>query len=98
MCCVQENASKPPLTAKLEEGLLSGTKVEKVHTKTKGYEEALRGNPISSNEGLDTHVRKGNEPQNHKTHLGLKKSKLKEKKRVKEKAREKPDQKYEPPH
>lgn len=97
-CCVHENALKPPSTTKLEESLLGGTKVKKVDTKGKGYEEDLRGNPIPSNQGLDAPVMRGNEPKNYETRLGLRKNKHKEEKRVKDKVREKLDQKYEHPH
>lgn len=93
---VLENELKPPMTAKLEERLLRRTKVEKVDTKPNGYEEALRGNQISFNQGLDASVMKCNKPNNRRAHLGINKNKLKEKKRVEEKVCEKMDQKYEP--
>lgn len=44
--CVQENPPQSPPTIKLKDNLLECTKVEKVDTQAKGYEEAL-GESIS---------------------------------------------------
>ncbi|KAI5448172.1 hypothetical protein KIW84_015552 [Lathyrus oleraceus] len=92
----KENTPEPPPTTKLEERLLDDTKIKKVDTKDNGYEEALRGNHISSNQGLDAY--KFNESKNHKACLRPNKNESKDKKKVKEKLHKKPDQKYEPPH
>lgn len=86
------------MTTKLEEILIGNTKVEKFDTKAKSYGQALGGNCIPTNQGIDASVMKGNEPKNHKTCIGINKNKLKENKGVKEKVGEKPDQKYEPPY
>lgn len=77
------------MAAKLEESLLVSTKVEKADTQAKGYENALRGNPIPFNQGFVVLVMKGNEPKKHRTRLGLKKNKPKENEGMKEKVREK---------
>lgn len=66
--CFQENTLESPPTIKLEENLLDGTKVEKVNTQAKGYEEAL-GVYIPTNQGLDMYFNKGGKFKNNKVRL-----------------------------
>lgn len=64
---VQERASRPPLTNKLEDFLLDGAKVEKDNTKTKVYGEVMeKKSSIPANRGFEVPVVQGNEPKNHK--------------------------------
>lgn len=69
--CVQDRASKPPPTNKLEECLFDGAKVDKDDIKAKSYGEILDESQISTNQGFEVPVMKGDKANHHRPCLGL---------------------------
>lgn len=59
--CVQESATKPSSTNKLEEYLLGSTKVEKDDTKAKVYGKVLDESPVPTSQGFEAPIVKGND-------------------------------------
>lgn len=82
--CVQESASKPPLTNKLEDRLFDNVKIDKENIEANVYGEVLDKIPISTIQSFEALVTQSDEPKIQKYHrLGLKQAKPKKKKEVK---------------